>query len=149
MMTGALIAVAVQRPILAIPLALLSHFIADMMPHYGAGDVSFNKRDSQKHFILQQAIDAYLAVGLMWLIPFALQKYQAPSVTAWCMLAAFLPDVIWPYQYVMAKRRGTYPPLNWYTRFHKAIQWCERPWGAYVEFGWLLAVAGSIAILSR
>jgi hypothetical protein len=147
MMTGAFIAVAVHRPILAIPLALVSHFITDMLPHYGYGDVPFHERDAQKHFLRKQTLDTYFALALLWIIPYLTRDIQTPLVTTWCMLAAFLPDVIWPYQYVMAKRRGSYPPLNWYTRFHKAIQWCERPWGVYVEFLWLILATGSIRLL--
>jgi hypothetical protein len=149
MMTGALIAVAVERPILAIPLALLSHFVTDMLPHYGYGDIPFSERDSQRHFLVKQTVDTYFALGLLWFIPYLLRDAVTPVVTTWCMLAAFIPDIIWPYQYVLAQRRGKYPSLNWYTRFHKAIQWCERPWGAYVEFGWLLLVIGCIKYYER
>jgi hypothetical protein len=144
MMTGALIAMAVHKPILAIPLALVSHFVTDMLPHYGYGKLPFDERDSQKHFLLKQTLDTYFAVILLWLVPYLTRNVQTPLVTTWCMLMAFVPDVIWPYQYVMAKRRGTYPPLNWYTRFHKAIQWCERPWGIYVELVWFVIIALSI-----
>lgn len=149
MMTGALIAVAVHRPILAIPLALLSHFVTDTLPHYGYGDVPFKERDSQNHFLVKQTIDTYFALGLIWFVPYLLRGTVTPVVTTWCMLAAFIPDIIWPYQYVMAHRKGKYPPLNWYTRFHKAIQWCERPWGAYVELVWLLGVITALKFIAR
>lgn len=147
MMTGALIAVVIHRPALAIPLALISHFVTDMLPHYGYGDVAFHERDSQKHFLLKQTLDTYIGLVLLWIVPYVVQSQQAPLVTLLCMLAAFVPDVVWPYQYVMAHRRGVYPPLNWYAKFHKAIQWCERPWGIYFEAVWLAFVILSIKIL--
>lgn len=143
MMTGALIAVAVRRPALAIPLALLSHFVIDMIPHYGYGAIPHHERDAQRNFVLKQAMDTYTALGLLWLVPYLLRNCETPLVTTLCMLAGFLPDTIWPYQYVLAQRRGTYARQNWYARFHKAIQWCERPWGIYVELVWLaLIIAG-------
>ena len=143
MMTGALIAAAVERPVLAIPLAFMSHFVIDVVPHYGYGAIPFHERDSQKHFLKKQTADTYFALAMFWLVPYLLRNHQAPIVTMTCMLVAFLPDVVWPYQYVLAHRRGGYPQQNWYTRFHKAIQWYERPWGIYVELIWFgLAICG-------
>lgn len=147
MMTGALIAVAVHRPELAIPLALISHFVADMLPHYGYGDVPFNERDAKKNFLIKQTLDTYTGMGLFWIVPYLLRDYQAPWVTMWCMFSAALPDAYWAIQYAVAQRKGTYTQPNWYARFHKAIQWCERPWGVYVEFVWLIFVAISIKLL--
>ena len=35
MVTGAVIALVVKQPALALPLAFLSHFVLDALPHYG------------------------------------------------------------------------------------------------------------------
>ena len=147
MMTGALIALAVHQPALAIPLAFASHFATDMLPHYGYGDVPFHERDTQNHFLIKQTADTYFALVLFWLVPYALRNSQAPWVTMWCMFAAAVPDVVWAYQYVVAQRKGVYSPLNWYARFHKAIQWCERPWGAYVELAWFIGIVVSFKLI--
>jgi len=148
MMTGAFIALVVHKPALALPLAFVSHFAIDMIPHYGYGDVPFHLRDTQKHFLIKQTIDAYFALVLLWTVPYFLQSHVTPLVVSLCMLLAFLPDVVWPYQYVMAKRRGGYPPaFNWYARFHKAIQWCEKPWGAFVELGWFVGIIAAMKLI--
>jgi hypothetical protein len=34
-MAGAVIALTVKQPVLAVPLAFLSHFATDMIPHFG------------------------------------------------------------------------------------------------------------------
>lgn len=140
MMTGAFIAVIIRQPALAIPLAFVSHFVVDMVPHYGYGKVPFHERDAQKHFLLKQVVDTYAGVGLFWMIPYLLREVQAPWIIAWSMFAATVPDAYWAIQYAVAKRKGTYPALNRYARFHKAIQWCERPWGAYVELAWFIGI---------
>lgn len=132
-MTGAFIAVAVQRPALAIPLAFLSHFILDLFPHFGYGYVPNEERDAHKYFLATQITDAFVALGLYLVVPFLLRAVQAPSITALCMIAAQLPDALWIFEYTHAQRHGKYRERNWYLRFHKAIQWCERQWGAYVE----------------
>ena len=143
-MTGALIALIVKQPALSLPLALLSHFVIDAIPHYGYGSLPLKVRDIQKHFLGKQIADTYFALGLFWLVPYLLRHQQAPIITSLCMLVAFIPDAVWSYQYVMAQRRGSYNPWNWFTRLHKAIQWCERPWGIYVEIIWF---KGIVAVL--
>lgn len=140
MMTGALIALVVKQPTLAIPLALISHFVIDAVPHYGYGSLPPSERDGQKHFLGKQIADTYFALGLFWLVPYLLRNHQTSFITSICMLVAFLPDAVWSYQYVRAQRRGFYGERNWFTRFHKAIQWCERPWGIYVELIWFVAI---------
>ncbi|MDB5168936.1 MAG: hypothetical protein JWO41_292 [Candidatus Saccharibacteria bacterium] len=140
--TGALIAATVQRPLLALPLAFVSHFALDVIPHYGYGTMPLKERDQKKHFILKQAVDIYFALGLFWLLPFLLRDRQAPIVTALCMFAAFVPDAIWSAQYVIAQRRGgAYKEPSAFNRFHKAIQWCENSWGIYIEIIWFVLIA--------
>jgi hypothetical protein len=147
-MTGAFIAVAVQRPLLAIPLAFASHFFIDLLPHYGYGDIAFEHRDRQKYFVLKQAIDAYAALALGLSVPFLLKNHQSPAVTAWCMFAAYFPDMIWGIQFALAHRRGHYKERGWFSRFHKWIQWCERPWGMYVEVMWLAITILAIVVVT-
>lgn len=149
MMTGAFIAVLVHRPALALPLAFVSHFIVDALPHYGYGDVPFHERDSQKNFLVKQILDTYFALALLWTVPYVVQRHETPLITSLSMLLAFLPDIVWPYQYVKAKRKGGYPPLNWYAKFHKMIQWCERPWGVYFEVGWFISLILGLQALSQ
>ena len=140
MMTGALVALVVKQPSLAIPLALISHFVIDAVPHYGYGSLPAGQRDKQKHFLGKQIADTYFALGLFWLVPFLLRNHQASIITSLCMLVAFIPDAVWSFQYVRAQRQGSYQQWNWFTKFHKAIQWCERPWGIYVEIAWFVAI---------
>ncbi|HET6924656.1 MAG TPA: hypothetical protein VFH39_02395, partial [Candidatus Saccharimonadales bacterium] len=139
----------VHRPALALPLALLSHFVLDALPHYGYGYIPHHERDQQRNFLRKQTADTYFALLLFWVVPYVLRHQQAPIVTMLCMLAGFLPDVIWPYQYVMAQRRGGYKQPDWYARFHKAIQWCERPWGLWVELGWLAASLTAVVVIAN
>lgn len=148
-MTGALIAVAVERPLLAIPLAFLSHFLLDMMPHFGYARVPIQQRDARKHFLHFQITDAFVALGIYLLVPFLLSDQQSPLVTALCMMAAQAPDALWVFEYAHAQRRGQYLERNWYLRFHKAIQWCERKWGAYVEAVYFLGIGSVIWLLAK
>lgn len=147
-MTGALIAVSVHRPALAIPLAIMSHYATDALPHYGYGHIDRSDRDKKDNFILKQSVDAYTALAVLWTVPFLVRSHQAPIVTVLCMLSAFLPDTVWTFQYLVAQRGGgSYKELGIINRFHKKIQWCERPWGIYVEVLWFLLMATSIRLV--
>lgn len=150
MMTGAVIAAAVQRPLLAIPLAFLSHFAIDMLPHYGYGHIPPHLRDKQKNFLAKQTLDTYFALALFWLVPYMLRNHVTPVVTALCMLASAVPDFVWAIEYIMAQphRRGTYRERSWFTRLHKAIQWCERTWGIYVELAWFAATVLAMRLVT-
>lgn len=146
-MTGALVAVVFRRPEIALPVAFLSHFAIDALPHYGYGHIDPKERDGKQRFIFKQALDAYTALGLFWLVPYLLRNYQAPIVTSGCMLAAFIPDVIWTFHFVKAQRGHGYPELIWFNKVHKKIQWCERSWGIYVEAMWFaIAVLAMVAV---
>jgi hypothetical protein len=37
MYAGAIIALAISQPLIALPLAFVSHFVLDALPHYGYG----------------------------------------------------------------------------------------------------------------
>jgi hypothetical protein len=70
-MTGAAIALAVKQPALAVPLAFLSHFVTDMIPHFGLNEQElFSKR-----FNLILFADFIFAISLMavswlnWALP--------------------------------------------------------------------------------
>lgn len=146
-MTGAFVAVAVQRPLLALPLAFVSHFVIDTLPHYGYGDIAFEHRDRQKNFLPKQLTDAFITLSLGFTLPYLLAKHQSPAVTAWCMFLAYFPDMIWGYQFARAQRNGSYKERDWFSRFHKWIQWCEYPWGIYAEIVWFALIAILIKVV--
>jgi len=148
-MTGALIAVTVQKPLWAIPLAFFSHFLLDVVPHFGYGHVPNEERDRRQHFLTIQITDAFVALGLYLIIPLLFRNQVTPLVTAVSMLAAQAPDAFWVYEYARAQRHGQYREHNWYLRFHKAIQWCERSWGAYVEAVYFLLITGLLWHVGR
>lgn len=62
-LTGAAIAVVIKQPILAIPLAFVSHFICDAIPHFGV-DLKFNSRAMYVWLILD-GLFALSAAGFL------------------------------------------------------------------------------------
>lgn len=134
-LAGATIALIVHEPILVAPLAFLSHFLLDMMPHFGRHPKFTPYSEAFKKYLL---LDAMLCVVVLG---FAISL--APElwlVIAWGAAWATLPDFLWfirPY---------TNKKLEWFYTFHERIQWGERPYGWIYE---LLYTAVGIALLLR
>ena len=130
MYAGAAIAMAVKQPALALPLAFLSHFVLDAMPHYGREGVRNIK--GVFHHKTTVALESLNLVA----VPFLAYLTWDQSWWVWlAALVAIAPDFSWIYRYVKFEWRGRELPLadNWFTHFHLAIQWCERKWGIFLE----------------
>lgn len=145
LLTGAVIALAVQKPLLAIPLALLSHFAVDMIPHSEPRDFSP---------VLARKIiftDGIIAVCLAVTLPLALASTVSPWVILSCMMAAITPDMIWGIRYFRIKDidKVFTEPMSLFSRLHLKIQWSETIQGFFVEAVWLLSMAYILLALSR
>lgn len=142
--TGAVIAVGLNKPVLALPLALVSHFVTDALPHFNH-DLRFGGHEIP-HKITAQ-IDICTAVVISVVYGFILPS-SAWLIWACCILAA-LPDAMWVHSDLLAGRpspvrRGTF--LGEMRYWHSKIQWSESFRGLYVEIGWLVIM---FAILTR
>lgn len=139
MATGALIGITVGEPWMALPLALLSHYVLDALPHYGYPDnQSWTVVFRHKLGIVVNVCDVTIAVILAAVLartePFAL-------LTA---VVALSPDFVWPFRYFFYERKGRQLVGGQLTRFHNRIQRYERPWGIFVEAPLLTATIALI-----
>lgn len=133
--TGAVIALAIKQPLLALPLAFLSHFVLDALPHFG---VDYEQPDN--HGVLKKAVvidGALTAVFLGGLIFFGYWLAVAGA------LVAVSPDTVWFIKYAHDKyhSRPFSLPKDWFSRAHKKIQWGEHPKGWIIEAIWLVLAA--------
>jgi hypothetical protein len=144
--TGAVIGLSVSNPLIALPAALVSHFILDAFPHFGFKgpgglDTLFKHRIS--YFVLFIELVAIPTVFLLIL-----------GTGIWVFLAAiiaFSPDFVWIGRYLFWERRGVIPPKyteGSITRFHAKIQWGERPWGIIIDIVWLILMITTIVQLT-
>lgn len=145
-LTGAVIALVVKKPELAIPLAFVSHFALDMIPHFGYKDnVDFGTALKHKLTKYVVALDPLLFIIFLGL----LLHYSAGI---WIYVAAFvamIPDFEWLLAYYGFERRGNKPWRSVFAKFHSNIQWCERLWGGFVEIAWYLGGLWLLSILLR
>lgn len=129
-LTGSLIGLMVGSPWLAIPLAFISHFVLDAIPHFGVSDTKLNTR----LFTLYLVVDAIFVLTLLTCI---VVLQPASWVAALCgAIAATTPDLMWIPDYVRAHKGKALAQHRHIVLFHKNIQWFERPIGMLVEVAW-------------
>jgi hypothetical protein len=143
--TGALIGLSIGNPAVAIPLAFISHFALDAIPHYDQAEQDMAKRLGSKQFIYEQLIlGAGLCLSLV--IALAITHPRHWLVASVCAFAATSPDLFWIPRFVHVKRTGKdLLPSNWFLRFHHWIQWKTGPQLWWVEAAWY-GIFGGILI---
>jgi len=134
--TGAAIGLVVTEPLVAVPLALLSHYVCDIIPHYGA-DTSTQEELNSTRFRVLLLIDACLCALLVLIL--ALYRPQHWVLAAICAFVATSPDLISVDLYRRARHGKPLKP-NAYQRIAKGIQLFEKPIGAVVEVVWIIAM---------
>lgn len=122
---GGLIATVLPLPI-AIPLAFLSHFVLDALPHYG---IPQNRRDKELFWKIFTAADFWLSWLLLGFIALSRQHYAVFL----CGVIAASPDFVWVLRILRQRSFDLSHHGNWFTRWHAGIQRYERRWGIYIE----------------
>jgi hypothetical protein len=139
--TGALIGIVMANP-LAIPVAFISHFLLDALPHFGYPGTTLHSRTIKHVLVLDAAVLSIVSLVLIFTV-------INPLLVLVCMLAAILPDIISAQRYIREVRTGERETenLHLFGKFHSNIQWCERSWGWIPELVWfamILFILGNI-----
>ncbi len=138
MVTGAVIAGAVQQPVLVLPLAFASHFMLDSMPHFGFKNWDKARRKQKR--LINGVITIDVALIVLMLILFVSQG--APTLFYVAGFVAFSPDLAWVYQFIVNRQLelSEDKPHSRFNEFHERIQSRERPSGIYIEAVYLILV---------
>lgn len=134
-LTGAIIGLVVGEPLVALPAALASHFVCDVIPHFGSS-LPKKVRLKTAGFRNYLIVDASLCVLLV--VCLAIFQPQNWLLAAVCAFLATSPDLFWINKYLKT-RRGKHWKRGAFTTFAGKIQWFERPIGAVVEIAWFIA----------
>jgi len=148
MLTGAVIAAAVQQPWLVVPLALVSHFVLDTVPHFGVVENDINARNRHPLFKTVLAVDLAVLFTALILIPLLFSGKVSGWVLLAGMVAAWLPDVVWVSHFWHNRKGHIVKEPSWLTRFHQKIQWFERPPGLAIEILWLLGTLVALSVIA-
>ena len=122
-LTGAVIALSIKQPALALPLAFASHFVCDAFPHFGLKKGTNHQK---------QIFKIYSLIDLLLILVLGLTIILITG--SWVVLAGFVlagsPDFVWFYRYYIQEKEGKNNPksLNKFRRFHVKIQWSETVW---------------------
>ena len=133
-LTGALIGLSVHNPALALPAAFLSHFILDMVPHFGAKPELTKTRG----FVVYLALDACSCILLVGIL-FASHHPHWLQASVAAFLAAS-PDFLWIRMFLAARAKQAIQ-LSKLEKLLIGIQWFERPIGIVVEAVWAVGAA--------
>ena len=137
--TGAVIAAAIPNPLLALPAAVLSHFILDMLPHYGSKD------QTSRNFLYVLAGD--LAVTLSLLVSIAILQPDSYLLLVAAGALAASPDIIW-LPYWIAEMKGETRQRGRLAKLLGDIQRFEKPWAMPIEAVWFLTFTAFLLLLT-
>lgn len=140
-LTGTLIGLTVHPSLLALVLALLSHFVLDAIPHY-SDDRNTISSNGFKYYLIAEA-----TICLVIVVMLVVAKPSNWQLAAVCAFAATSPDFMWMPAYFRTRHGLPFVlPKYALAKFHAKIQWFARPIGAYVELAWLFGITSLIFI---
>lgn len=144
--TGALVALAIDKPLIAIPLAFGVHFLMDMIPHFGLGHTDAMVRNKDKRFRYILLADCTMALILLIALPILSNSLVAAWIIFACMFACMSPDLVWGWHFYHEIVHKTLKDKTWFSNSHKKIQWSETPFGAVTEIAWFISILALIAV---
>lgn len=131
-LAGSLIGLNIKEPVLAIALSFVSHFVMDMLPHFGyPGNKGYPEVLKHK---LSYVIGILTFLSTLWVI-FILVSNNS-YFPLFCGFVATSPDIAGWYNYIAYEKKGQFAKgllKLFQVQFHRGIQKFERPWGIYVE----------------
>lgn len=140
--TGAFIGLSVHQPVLAVALAIASHFVLDTIPHFG--DKSRWTKRTSHLFKIILAADATIVATIFTVIAIIQPAYWQLAVA--CAFAAAAPDFMWLPHYIKDLRGVPPRAYNKIEHFHSRIQ-TERAWGIGIEVIWASIITIAMAKL--
>ena len=144
---GASLASIIINPVIGIPTAIASHFIADLIPHWDAGT---NHRSKSSLRLKAEAVfDVLLGFALV-IILFRIQTFQNPIYMFSMVISAQLPDWLAAPDYMFNLK---IPPFSWMEKIgHETQTRMQLPWGLVTQIlvvGSLVLAAANISSVSR
>jgi len=112
-LAGIVIGATLSAPV-AVPIAFVSHFIMDAIPHYG---VDGKTRNSNLNY--QKIVHIDTAIALSFAVITAAVGRWDMFFVGW---VAYSPDIYWVYMHFKEKKNFDLKPNNKFAKFHQKIQ---------------------------
>lgn len=144
-LAGAVIGTMITVPVVAIPVAFMSHFALDTFPHFGIDQKTDIK---QPWFQKLLVLDIVFCLALVSVL--AVRHPNGWLLTAACAFIAASPDFTSIPRFYRMKRSGntSRKTHSSFVKFHDEIQ-NEKPIGAVIELLWLPAMVFLLVQLSH
>ncbi|MEO6761002.1 MAG: hypothetical protein ABI220_01330 [Candidatus Saccharimonadales bacterium] len=127
------------------PLAFISHFVCDAVPHYDPPIEDGVKRLDSKRFLNELILSGLIC--LLIVLVLALTRPRNWVLAIVCAFLATSPDLFWIPRFVQVKRTHTdKPPRGWFLRFHSFIQWQTGPKLIWLELVWFVGFSALITL---
>ncbi len=125
---GASLATIILNPVVGIPVAIASHFVADLIPHWDAG--TNHRSKSAIRLKVEAVFDVLLGFALV-LILFRAQTFQNPLYMFSMVISAQLPDWLAAPAYMFNLK---IPPFSWMDKIgHETNTRMQLPWGLVTQ----------------
>jgi hypothetical protein len=141
-LAGVAIASVIKQPLVALPAAFASHFICDMLPHFGFTGSRLKSRTKEWLFWTVIVLDA---VFLIILLSTLLVKGEYSLLAAGSV--AFSPDLVWIYGHFKGQSPSQMATHNPFNAFHKWIQRLERVYFLPLEIIYLVTLIAVVFAL--
>ena len=138
-MTGVALLAVTRQPAMVLPMAFVSHFVLDALPHYGQ-----LYEDRKRLFRSIVTVDTIL---LLSLLVYGIVQQEWLWIAAG--LAALSPDFVWIYRFIVLEKFGKLrwqPVQNRFNRFHAWIQKHEFKNGVYIEVAYLCIISMTVFV---
>lgn len=136
-LAGSIVAVIVPAPLVPI-VALVSHFVLDLTPHFGRSETVYPYTKSFKRLLITDGLLCILGMLFAtWLFP---DEWLIVGIGAFF---GVLPDFLWPLWH-----RG----MGWLDKlldWAEWIQWGERPYGWIFDAFYALMMCITLYLLSQ
>jgi len=138
---GTVIAAKIADPVLAAPLALASHFLADALPHWDTG--YHREQKSKRKFFIQSFADVTIGFAASYALIVAFFPETNLTYAFFMILIAQGPDWLTaPYLFFDMK----FPPFSWFYKVQKLFDThLGMPWGFINQ----VAIVSSVIIFGR
>jgi hypothetical protein len=134
-LTGAALAFLISVPAVALPVAFLSHFVCDAIPHYDSNMKNpewLRSRNFNRLLITDGSLCVVFVAVLAYLHP------EHWLLAAVCAFLATSPDLFWINRWWHIRKGLSWKP-NLFSRFASVIQWRTGPFGGIIEAAWFIA----------
>jgi len=144
---GIALGATLPNPVISVPLAFLSHFALDMVPHWddlGLGDFKDVSQPLKNHSFQLILLDGLLSLSLLlFFLYWAMPDYGVGITIAACAAAAALPDLFYLPLIFSRKRWGW---VVWLARMQARVQVNSRAPMAFGLLTQLFAIAVGLLI---